>query len=235
MIKRITFCTRGAAVATDVFETSWRQLAAVGLTAPEAARPLRVAVGTALPDICEDRPHDGVRLEWFADEHHFGRFESWTSSTEGSVEASDDAVKACTAILAEELVLRGHDWVTEYWRRPRTVYMHMAVARRAKGLSPGDFSARWKGRAGVVHGPGEARTPIPAAVRGLAYVQNHPRPLEAGEWAYDAVNEVYFEDRQGLRTRVEWFAEHLGDAPDGDLIGEHGFVAIRQEVLGPGS
>ena len=71
---------------------------------------------------------------------------------------------------------------------------------------------------------------IPEDARGLAYVQNHPRPRPEGEWAYDALNEVYFDDLDSLRTRIEWFREHLLDQED-DLVRENWFIVAREEVV----
>jgi hypothetical protein len=56
------------------------------------------------------------------------------------------------------------------------------------------------------------------------------RPGPAG-WAYDAVNEVYFDDLDGLRTRIAWFAEHFDRVGEEDLVGESWFVAVREEAL----
>ena len=80
---------------------------------------------------------------------------------------------------------------------------HMALARRAAGLSPAEFSRavaepRRPGRPG-----GERRpvTAIPDEACGVAPTcRTTRRPRPAGEWAYDAVNEVYFDDLEGLRT-----------------------------------
>jgi len=48
---------------------------------------------------------------------------------------------------------------------------------------------------------------IPDDVRGLAYVQNHPVVVDGHEWAFDAVNEVWFERLDHLRLRQAWFAD----------------------------
>jgi hypothetical protein len=63
-------------------------------------------------------------------------------------------------------------------------------------------------------------------------VQNHPTPRADGDWPYDAVNEVYFDDLDALRVRVEFFAETLGDQTEDDLVGDNWFVVAREEVVG---
>ena len=71
---------------------------------------------------------------------------------------------------------------------------------------------------------------IPEDVRGLAYVQNHP--LRDDDLSpYDAVNEVYFDDLDGLRRRVEWFRDNeIGQVPD-DLFGATSFMAVQEDVI----
>lgn len=125
-------------------------------------------------------------------------------------------------VLAHEHVLRGTDWLEDRWRVGGPRLKHMALAARAPGLTAEEFSERWRGRAGKV-----GATPIPEVAKGQAYAQNHPLP---GEWAYDAVNEVWFDDEPDLRARIAFFAE-LGDDAEDDLVGEHRFVAVREELL----
>src|SRR5262249_54026217 len=125
-----------------------------------------------------------------------------------------------------EHVLRGQEWLQQRWREGGEKLKHMAIARRADGLTPAQFSDRWKSRAGKV---GQVAIPEPA--RGLAYVQNHPVPVGDGPWAYDALNEVYFDDLEGVRTRMAFFA----DSPsEDDLVGANWFVVAREEVFGGG-
>jgi hypothetical protein len=108
----------------------------------------------------------------------------------------------------------------------------MAIAVRADGLTPAEFSARWRDHAGRVRRPGAASASvIPESARGRAYVQNHPCPRTTGEWAYDALNEVYFDDEEGLRARIDWFRENLSGQADGDLFGRSWFIAAREEVV----
>ena len=74
----------------------------------------------------------------------------------------------------------------------------------------GSGSARWRSRAGRIGG--SATTPllaIPEAAQGRASILNHPL-ASAG---YDAVNEVYFDDLEAVRARLDFFGEHDPDAP----------------------
>jgi hypothetical protein len=106
----------------------------------------------------------------------------------------------------------------------------MALARRAAGLTPGEFSERWKGRAGTISSGAGPPITIPERARGLAYVQNHPR-AGTGVNAYDALNEVYFDDVDALRARIEWFDQNLRDRAEADLVSESWFVAASEEML----
>jgi hypothetical protein len=189
---------------------------AAALDAPAEARPLRVAFCTVLPDAMPEPKHDAVGLGWFADRAHLARFDAWLS-----VADEDELV-----IAAEENVLRGADWLERRWIDGGDKLKHMAIAQRAEGLGRAEFHDLWRRRAGRV-----GATPIPEDAKGRAYVQNHPLPRMDGDWAYDAVNEVYFDDLDGLRRRIAWFADALGDTTEQDLVKESWFLAAREEVL----
>jgi hypothetical protein len=232
MIKQIEFASRGPEASFDEFASSWREIVVQGAWAPQADRPLRAAVCLPLPDRDASR-HDGIALRWFIDEAHLERFEKWR--TTAAVATDDDGVTdaaAAQTIVAEEVVLRGAEWLEQRWREGGEKLKHMALARRASGLTPAEFSETWRGRAGVVKKAGATTaTVIPDAARGLAYVQNHPVARREDEWAYDAVNEVYFDDLESLRVREDWFAANLDAAGEDDLIGEHWFLSVTEEVL----
>jgi hypothetical protein len=226
VLKRIRLATR-ANTAED-FPSTWRTAVASALTAPPEARPGRVVACTVLSDVTPGAVHDGIGIEWFTDDAHLARFESWLVSPPGGVvegllaEAVD--LDASPVIVAEEHVLRGEEWLQQRWRKGAEKLKHMAIARRAENLTSAQFSARWKSRAGKV---GQVAIPEPA--RGLAYVQNHPVPVRDASWAYDALNEVYFDDLEGVRIRMAFFA----DSPsEDDLVGANWFVVAREEVLG---
>lgn len=198
MIKRFSF-TGG--------EKRW----AAAADAPGHVRPERTAVCVVLPEFGPAR-HEGVGITWFRDEAHLRRFTEWAGPEE-------------SVVLAEEVVLRGADWLERRWDAGEKL-KHMALAVRADGLSPAEFSERWRGHAGTVQGR-ERRTVIPGEARGLAYVQNHPL---TGARAYDAINEVYFDDAAGLRTRIEWFGKNLGAEGD-TLVKRSWFLSVREYVL----
>ncbi|MFB4309719.1 hypothetical protein [Actinomadura sp. GTD37] len=212
MIKRITLVT-GDEGAADL-----RDAAAGALDAPPGVRPSRVAVSTALPGLTGPEPrHDGIGVEWFTDAGHLRRFEKWLGAPGNAPGSAPGPV-----LVAEESVMRGAAWLDRRWRDGGEKLKHMAVAVRAEGLTPAGFSERWRGHSG---------RNIADQVKGLAYVQNHPVPRATGQWAYDAVNEVYFDDIAGLRARIEWFRENLPGPVRSDLFRASWFLAVREEVL----
>ena len=233
MIKRIRFATRALGVSAETFSAGWPGALATAAQAPPDVRPSRVAVCVTLPDLTGPNPkHDGIGIEWFADVGHLGRFEKWLSSGELNAVGALADPAASPVVIADEAVMRGAGWLEQRWRDGGEKFKHMATAMRATGLTPEEFSLRWRGHAGTVRRAGAARAAvIPDGARGRAYVQNHPRLRPVGEWAYDAVNEVYFDDAESLRTRIEWFrANVLAPAGDG-LFGQSWFIAAREEVL----
>jgi hypothetical protein len=110
------------------------------------------------------------------------------------------------------------------------------MAARSPGLTSEEFSERWKAHAGTA-----GATPIPERARGLAYAQNHPllpQPSSEGGQgfgyricAYDAVNEVWFDDPERLRERVRWLAENLPDEGEDRLFGARHSIAVEETVL----
>lgn len=238
MIRGIRFATRRDGLTPEEFAAAWPEAVAAAAQAPPGVRPSRLAVCTVLPDLAGPGPgprHGGVEIGWFADEEHLRRFRGWVGTPQGwaVLKGLDRLVDhdASPVIVAEEAVLRGADWLEERWRRGGAKLKHMAIAVRAEGLTPAEFSARWRDHAGRVRKPGEKEpVPIPAEARGLAYVQNHPLPKAAGEWPYDALNEVYFDDPEGLRARIAWFRENYREGED-DLFGRSWFLTAREELI----
>lgn len=105
-------------------------------------------------------------------------------------------------VIAEEIVLRGREYLDSRWELRGERYKMMSFGKRNPRLTLREFSARWRAEAGRL-GSGE----IPAGVRGLAYVQNHPVPRDGhDDWPLDAVNEVWFERLDDLARRGVWFA-----------------------------
>jgi hypothetical protein len=211
VIKRISFAARreDLTFATD---------------APPGVRPSRVTLCTILPELTGPDPrHDGILMEWFADAAHLRRYQD-------RLGGGPDPETFKTMIVAEEAVLRGAGWLDRRWRDGGDRLKHMALAVRAAGLTPAEFSRAWRSRAGQVRRAGATQvTAIPDEVRGRAYVQNHPDL--AGERAYDAVNEVWFDDLAGLRARVEWFRANLSGPAEADLIRQSWFIAVREHVV----
>ncbi|MBE1537112.1 hypothetical protein [Actinomadura algeriensis] len=231
MIKRIRFAARTPDAHRDGFAVAWRESVAASREAPPGVRPSRIAVCTPLPEFTgPDTRHDGIGIEWFTDPAHLRRFEEWLE-TSGAAGPPDGPV-----VVADESVPRGADWLAARWESGGERFKHMALARRAGHLTAAEFAERWKAHAGRVRRTGAgAATAIPDGVRGSAYVQNHPRPRTSGEWAYDAVNEVYFDDAAGLRARVQWFRDNLAGGQSGDdgLFRRSWFIAAREEIIWP--
>jgi hypothetical protein len=226
LIKRIRFAS------ADGFAAGVRAVGAAATEAPADARPCRIALCTSVPGIVPDPNHDGVAIEWFDDEGHLERFDAWVDSSglsERLPEVRD--LIASPTVIADEVVLRGAEWLDGRWRTGGPKLKHMAIAKRAAGLGPAEFSEKWKSRAGSVRRGDGPAVVIPDSARGLAYVQNHPRPPAAGDWAYDAVNEVYFDDEESLQGRVDWFAANLAGGTEDDLVSESSFLAVREEPV----
>jgi hypothetical protein len=225
VLKRIRFATQAG--EGDEFAERWRAAVASVLAAPPGAIPVRVVACTVLPGMTPGAVHDGISIEWYKGPAHLERLEWWLASPGGKVVdellAPVIDLDSSPVMVAEEHVLRGSDWLETRWRDGGDKLKHMAIARRAAGLTPAEFSDRWKSRAGKV-----GRVDIPEVARGQAYVQNHPVPRPEGSWAYDALNEVYFDDAEGVRTRMAFFA---GSPREDDLVGDNWFVVAREEVI----
>ena len=71
----------------------------------------------------------------------------------------------------------------------------------------------------------------PEEYRGRAYLQNHPRIMAGRDWAYDAINEVYFDDADGLLARIAYFERELAGQAENDLVGANWFLAVREEPV----
>jgi hypothetical protein len=226
VIKRIRFATRRSDVTPETFRAAWRDAVAAAVEAPPETRPLRVVVCTSMPEVIPDPKHDGIGLEWFADSGHLERYESWLSTSKVT-DLLNRAVdlESSPVVLADEHVRRGGEWLEERWRDGGEKLKHMAIALRAQGLTLAEFFELWQTRAGKV-----GTAVIPDEARGLAYIQNWPQ-LRDSEWAYDALNEVYFDDLDGLQTRIAYFAETLGGQNEDDLVRQGWFLAAREELL----
>jgi hypothetical protein len=237
MIKRVRFATRRADIEPDDFAVTWLKAAsAVAADCPDGVRPLRATLCTGVPGVIDVQKHDGVDLQWFTDVDHLERFDGWQATV--AIEPAADRLRrvldgdASPVIVVDEAILRGADWLEQRWRRGGVKLKHMAIAKRADGLSPDEFSERWRSRAGTLKRSGSASAiPIPEGALGNAYVQNHPIARGVGEWAYDAFNEVYFDELDDLRRRSDWFAESLGMGTEDDLVSQNWFLVASEEVL----
>jgi hypothetical protein len=230
VIKRIRFATFHPGVTDE----AWIDAVARAAQAPTTARPARLTASIVRRDLVAAPRHDGIALEWFTDDEHLARYEDWLADATDAIPVDQLVDEGSSpVVVADEVVARGADWLAARWQVGGPRLKHLALARRADGLTPAQFSERWRGRAGVVRAAGSAAlVAIPDRARGQAYVQNHPRPRAEGdgEWAYDAVNEVYFDRLDDLVGRIAWFDDRVGGA-DEDLVGANWFVAATEQVL----
>lgn len=215
MIKRLTFAS-----TADEGRAAVEELAELLSSAPENVRPVRAVSCVAVPELILDQDHAGVTIEWFRDADHIARVDRWLDERAASTGRDAEVV------VAVEHVLRGREWLDARWAEGGPRLKHMAIARRADGLTPAEFSEVWRNRAGRV-----GATPIPEVAKGCAYAQNHPVDLGDGEWRYDAVNEVWFNDEEALRTRIAWMADAVGSGGDDDFVGSSAFLAVREEII----
>jgi hypothetical protein len=230
LIKRIRLATGKSGLGHEEFSRRWGDAIAAAAAAPEAARPARLTISTALPEVAADQAYDGVALEWFTDEAHLLRFEAWLAAPDGQLPGQllSEAVEldASPVVVSDERVVRGADWLERRWQGAGPKLKQLAIARRADGLTLSQFLDLWRSRAGKI-----GAAPIPEAFRGLAYVQNHPRAMAGRDWAYDAINEVYFDDVDGLLARIAYFERELTDRSEDDLISANWFLAVREQPV----
>jgi hypothetical protein len=234
MIKRFRFVTRRAGLSDHDFAAAF--VAAVTLIGhgPSTVRPLRAVACTTMRGIHgTEAPCDGISIEWFADLEALKRFEAWLDSEDrrrGASVANVIEPSVSSQFIAEEQVMRGADWLARRWASGAVKVKHMALARRAAGLSVEAFSERWRNKAGTVTAAA-APIVIPEAAKGLAYVQNHPLPRDATEGRYDAVNEVYFDDLEAMRARLDFFRQNDVGRAEAALVSEATFVAVAERVV----
>jgi hypothetical protein len=174
---------------------------------PDGTPALCTALCTILPDLSDPFVSDAITIEWLSMTHRHCSISVDESST----------------LIVDERAVRGAEWLEGRWRVGGVRFKHMGVAVKAAGVSREEFPRRWRAHAGRSGG-----TTIPEGVRGRAYVQNHP--VQPGP--YDAINEVWFDDLEGLRRRVDWFREN---PPADPLFSRFWLLAVREEALGEGS
>jgi hypothetical protein len=130
-------------------------------------------------------------------------------------------------VVTDERVVRGADWLRQRWQDAGPKLKQLAIATRADGLTQTQFLGLWRNRAGTI-----GATPIPESFRGRAYVQNHPLVEPGRDWAYDAINEVYFDEIDSLLARIAYFERELTGGSETDLVGANWFLAVREELVG---
>jgi hypothetical protein len=187
--------------------------------APHDARPARVTVATVVPGIVDAPRHESMVTLSFTDHDHLHRYLAWSG-----IGRRDDVT------VTDDHVVRGAEWLEQRWVRGGSAFKHVAVAHRADGLTLGEMLERWSNHGGTVQRPGESATTIPEDVRGLAYVQQHPRVEGDHAWPYDAITQVWFDDLEALQARADWFASGPGSGPQA-LFQQSWFLALREDVL----
>lgn len=178
------------------------------------AGPRRLALNRVLPE----RSDPGTGIEAVVVE--------WPAPDDGGADASSHP-----ALVVEEVVLRGGDWLEERWRDGGVRYKHVALATRSPGLTPAEFAERWRAHAGTVTpSSGGPVVDVPEAARGRAYVQDHPVP-GAPPAMFDGLNEVWFDDLADLDARRAWFDEHGVGRTDDGLFAPATYLTVVETVV----
>jgi hypothetical protein len=170
----------------------WREAPAADRWAGDLGRPgapTRVATGTALtlPGLPLPR-FAAIDALWFEN----GQDSGGRDIDAGAGQPCDGAsLHGAVVLPVEEVVARGADALATRWVEGGERYKMMSFGRRNPALTRAGFVERWRADAGRLGGDR-----IPDEVRGVAYVQDHPR---AADPAFDAVNEVWFATLDGLR------------------------------------
>ena len=195
----------------------------------------RVTRCVTLPDVDGgDAQHDAISLEWFADADHLERYHVWLEAgTDGKSRSHRRALDpdASPLLVADERVMRGADWLEQRWRAATTRSTHgrrrseHAGSRRPSSRSSGRAAPARSGRPGAT-GDRDPRSSR-AAWRTCRTTRARGRRASGPT---TRLNEVYFDDLESLRRRIEWFREHLLDQED-DLVRENWFIVAREEVV----
>jgi hypothetical protein len=230
LIKRIRLATARRGLGREEFAGGWCEAVAAAASAPEGVRPVRLTVSVALPEITADQRHDGVALEWFGDVGHLRRFESWLGTPSGRAvrRLRSEVIEhnASPLVVASEHVARGRDWLDRRWQEGGPKLKQLAIATRAGGLTLPQFLERWRGRADPA-----GAAPVPNARRGLASVQNHPLVADGRTWAYDAIDEVYFDDADSLLARIAHGEREFSGGAENDLVRASWFLAVSEDPI----
>jgi len=230
-VKVVRFLAGGPSLAEDLRRRWTAALARDPGARPAVGRPVRLALAVPL-DQSELPPRfAAIDLQWFAGVTEALANDAWLGAADPDLCLGSPLFGGSSCqVVADEAVLRGGDYLDARWRLGGERLKMMSFGRRNPRLTPREFSARWRNEAGRL---GDER--IPDDVRGLAYVQNHPVPLDGHEWPLDAVNEVYFERLDHLRRRAEWFAARQEAAPAETFMSpaETWSMLVREAPLTP--
>jgi hypothetical protein len=201
--KVIRFLDGGPVTAREALPSRWAGVLAAGVGRPPVpGQPWRVALGLPLAlDDLPPPPFAAVDVQWFPDLDAALANDAWLAAADPDLHAG-----SCH-VVAEEVVVRGRDYLDGRWATGGERYKMLSFGKRDRHLDLEQFSARWRGEAGRL-----GTDAIPDEVRGLAYAQNHPLPRAGHEWPFDAVAEVWFERLDDLERRRAWFAARLGAA-----------------------
>lgn len=205
-VKVVRFLAGGSSLPDELRSRWARALTGDAAATPPGGpvgRPVRVALAVPvdLPGLPPPR-FAAIDLQWFADSGEALANEAWLDAVDPALCGGSSLLGAGSClVLADEVVLRGRDYVVARWEQGGDRYKAMHFGRRNPTLTPQEFSARWRRQAGRL---GDEE--IPGDVRGLAYIQNHPVPVTGHVWPLDAVNEVYVERADHLVRRASWFA-----------------------------
>jgi hypothetical protein len=184
----------------EAMQSRWEAALAAG---PAAGRPGRVALAVPL-DLTDLPPPTfaAIDVQWFDEPAAAFANEDWLASVDPRLQLGSDLLgKRSCRVIAEEVVLRGPEYLDARWQQGGERFKMTSFGKRNPALTLPEFSARWRSQAGRL---GDAE--IPAPIRGLAYVQNHAVPVDGHEWPFDAINEVYFEQLDQLQRRRAYFA-----------------------------
>jgi hypothetical protein len=179
--------------------------------APAAGRdePVRTTIATALdlPGL-PPPPFAAVVITWPLGEDDPG--------------AAAPVGESALVVTVDETVVRGADALAARFAAGGERFKMMSFGRRNPALTRAGFVERWRAEAGRLGGD-----PIPDDLRGLAYVQGHPR---GDDPPLDAVNEVWFDRLDDVRRRAEWFARRPVPA---DLMAPAtcGSLVLREVVV----
>ena len=62
-------------------------------------------------------------------------------------------------------------------------------------------------------------------------MQNHPLVTGGGDWAYDAISEIYVDDVDSLLARIAFFERELAGGAASDLIRASWFLAVSEDPI----